>query len=119
MDEYIIIKRNFGDYDGLILCLTFESLLTYVQNIKFPLSKNKNEEMILIDQLLITGNGANRFLCCTLKNGKLDLRTAHIVNPSEYYRKKTVEFLHDNFCYVENSILTETQRQKIKEKIVF
>ena len=33
MDEYIIIKTNFGDYDGLILCLTFESLLTYVQNL--------------------------------------------------------------------------------------
>ena len=52
-------------------------------------------------------------------NGKLDFRTAHTVIPAEYYRKKTVEFLHDNYCYVENSILTEAQRQKIKDKIVF
>ena len=49
----------------------------------------------------------------------MDFRTAHTVIRAEYYRKKTVEFLNDNYCYVENSILTEAQRQKIKDKIVF
>ena len=58
-------------------------------------------------------------MSCLFKNGKLDFRTAHTVIPAEYYRKKTVEFLHDNYRYVENSILTEAQRQKIKDKIVF
>lgn len=119
MNEYKIIKTNDGDYGRLVLCLTFESLLTYIQKIEYSLSENKTDEMILIDQLLIAGDGSNRFMSCLFRNGKLDLRTAKIVFPAEYYRKKTVEFLHDNYCYVENSILTEIQKQKIKDKIVF
>lgn len=119
MNEYKIIKTNVEGYDRLVLCLTFESLLTYIKKIECSLSGTETDEIILIDQLLITGDGANRFMSCLFKNGKLDFRTAHTVIPAEYYRKKTVEFLHDNYCYVENSILTEAQRQKIKDKIVF
>ena len=116
MNEYKIIKTNVEGYDRLVLCLTFESLLTYIKKIECSLSGTETDETILIDQLLITGDGANRFMSCLFKNGKLDFRTAHTVIPAEYYRKKTVEFLHDNYCYVENSILTEAQRQMIKDK---
>lgn len=119
MNEYKIIKTNVEGYDRFILCLTFENLLTYIEKIECSLAKTKTDNTILIDQLLITGDGANRFISCLFKNGKFDLKTAHTVIPSEYYREKTVEFLHDNYCYVENSILTESQRQKIKDKIVF
>ena len=30
MNEYTIIKTNVEDYDRLVLCLSFESLLTYI-----------------------------------------------------------------------------------------
>lgn len=119
MNEYKIIKTNVGDYDILVLCLTSESLLNYIKKIECSLSETDTEETILIDQLLITGDGANRFMSCLCKNGKLDFRTAHTVVPEEYYRKKTIEFLHDNYWYVENSILTDGQKQKIKDKIIF
>lgn len=119
MKEYKIIETNIEGYDRLVICLTFESLLTYIKKLEHSLSKAKTDETILIDQLLTTGDGANRFMSCLFKNGKLDFKTAHTVIPSEYYREKTVEFLHDNYCYVENSILTEEQRQRIKDKIVF
>ena len=119
MNEYKIIKTNVEDYDRFVLCLTFESPLTYVKEIECSLSGAEKDETILIDQLLVTGDGANRFMSCLFKNGKLDFRTAHAVTPAEYYREKTVEFLHDNYCYVENSILTEAQRQKIKDKVIF
>ena len=81
--------------------------------------EESNEERILIDQLLITGNGSNRFMSCIFSNGRLDFKTAQIVTPSEFFRKETVEWLHDNYSYVENSILTEEQRQMKKDKIVF
>ena len=116
MNEYKILKTNVKGYDRLVICLTSESLLTYIKKIECSLSGTETDETILIDQLLITGDGANRFMSCLFKNGKLDFRTAHAVVPSEYYRKKTIEFLHDNSWYVENSILTEAQRQKIKEE---
>jgi muramoyltetrapeptide carboxypeptidase LdcA involved in peptidoglycan recycling len=37
----------------------------------------------------------------------------------EYYKKETVNWLHNNYCYVEHSILTEDQKQKIKNNIIF
>ena len=56
MNEYTIIKTNVEDYDRLVLCLSFESLLTYIKKIEQTLAKDNVDEKILIDQLLITGN---------------------------------------------------------------
>lgn len=119
MNEYIILNTYVDGYDRHVLCLSFESLLSYIRKIESVLSKEAREERILIDQLLITGNGSNRFLSCVFSNGRLDFRTAQIVTPSKFFRKETVEWLHDNYSYVENSILTEEQRQMIKDKIAF
>ena len=74
---------------------------------------------ILIDQLFITGDGNNRFISCNFKNGKLDFKTVHVVSPVDFFRKETVQWLHDNYSYVEHSILTESQRQKVKAGIAF
>lgn len=119
MNEYEIIKTNAEGYDRFILCLTFESLFSYIHEIEKALSQIETNEIILIDQLLVTGDGTNRFMSCPFSKGKFDFRTAHTVTPEEYYRKKTVEFLHSHYYYVENSILTETQKQKIRHKVIF
>lgn len=119
MNEYIIIKTNIKEYDRLILCLTFESLLTYIHKIEDNLEKNVGIEHVLIDQLLITGDSSNRFIRCNCSRGKLDLDTAQIVKPSDYFKKETVKWLHNNYDYVRNSILTDEQRQKIKDNIIF
>lgn len=71
------------------------------------------------DGSYITGDGDNRFLCCDFENGKLDFKTAHIVSPADSFREETVQWLRDNYQYVEYSILTESQRQKIKDDITF
>lgn len=119
MEEYIIINTNVEGYDRFVLCLSFESLWTYIKKIEDALAKNNTTERVLFDQLLITGNGSNRFMSCDFSEGKLDFRTAHIVMPTDYFRKETVDWLYNNYYYVENSILTEEQRQKIKDKIIF
>lgn len=119
MSEYIMLNTHVDGYDRLVLCLSFESLLSYVRKIEAVLAVETKEEKILIDQLLITGNGTNRFMSCKFSNGRLDFQTAQIVTPAEFFRKETVEWLHDNYSYVENSILTEDQRQKIKDNVVF
>lgn len=119
MNEYTIIKTNVEDYDRLILCLSFESLLTYIKKIEQVLAKDNLDEKVLIDQLLITGNGTNRFMSFSFSHGKFDIKTAQVVNPTEYYRKETIEWLHNNYHYVEHSILTAEQRQKIKDNIFF
>lgn len=119
MSEYIMLNTHVDGYDRFILCLSFESLLSYIRKIEIVLAEETKEEILLIDQLLITGNGTNRFMSCKFSNGRLDFQTAQIVTPTEFFRRETIEWLHDNYSYVENSILTEGQRQKIKDKIVF
>lgn len=119
MNEYIIFNTNVDGYDRLVLCLSFESLLSYIRKIEAVLAKETRKERILIDQLLIAGNGTNRFMSCEFSNGRLDFKTAQIVTPAEFFRRETVEWLHNNYSYVENSILTVEQRQKIKDNIVF
>ena len=119
MNEYKIIKTNAGGYGRLVLCLSFETLLYYINRIEKALSDITKDAIILIDQLMITGDGPNRFMSCEFSNGRLDYKTAQIVAPTESFRKEIVEFLHNNYCYVKNSILTDAQRQKIRDKITF
>ena len=56
---------------------------------------------------------------CDFSHGKLDFITARIVNPANFFREETVDLLHDNYGYVENSILTDSQRQKVRDKVAF
>ena len=119
MSEYVILQTNREEYDRFVLCLSSESLLSYISKIEDTLALDAKEERILIDQLLVTGNGTNRFLSCEFANGKIDFATARIVVPDEYYRKEAIVWLHDHDSYVENSILTEKQRQKIRNKVAF
>lgn len=102
-----------------VLCLSSESLLSYIRKIEAELTEDTKEKRILIDQLLITGNGTNRFVSYVFSNGRLDFKTAQNVTPAEFFRKETVKWLHNNYSYVKNSILTEEQRQKIKDNIAF
>lgn len=119
MNEYTILRTNKEDYDRLVLCLSSESLFEYIEKIEQTLAEDNLDGKVLIDQLFITGNGTNRFMSIFFSHGKIDLKTAQTVNPTDHYRKATVEWLHNNYHYVEHSILTADQRQKIKDNIVF
>lgn len=119
MSEYIIKKISKDGYDRFLLLLTCESIFDYIKNIEETLTILNTSGRVLIDQLFLTGNCDNRFISCEFKDGKLDFKTAHFVNPSYYFRKETVNWLHNHYNYVENSILTETQREKIMNEIVF
>ncbi len=119
MDEFAIIKTNIKEYDRLILCLTYESLLTYIHKIERNLQGNIGVKHILIDQLLITGNSSNRFIKCSFLKGRLDLNKAQIVKPSDYLKRESVKWLHNNYHYVTNSILSDEQREKIKDNVIF
>lgn len=119
MEGYIIKKICKDGYDRFLLWLSFESLLDHLDSIEESLNKLNTSGKILIDQLFLTGDGANRFISCEFKDGKLDFRTACIVKPADFFREKTVDWLHNHYSYVENSILTESQRQKIRDGIAF
>lgn len=119
MDEFTIIQLNNDSYDIFLLCLTFESIATYKQSIESSNYIRGQSGKILIDQLLVTGNGSNRFICCDYFNGVLDFASVKIVQVNEYFKSITVKWLHDHNEYVKYSILTEKQRQYIRNCIPF
>ncbi len=119
MNCCLIEEIDFCGYDRFLLCLTFESIVNYLTEIESAPAMIKCSGKILIDQLLVTGDGDNRFISCSFLDGKLDMPTAQIVIPDRRFRSITVKLLHDNFVYVEHSILTEHQRERIKKGISF
>lgn len=119
MDEFTIIQLNNDSYDIFLLCLTFESIATYKQSIESSNYIRGKTGKILIDQLLVTGNGPNRFICCNYFNGFLDFTSARVVPANYYYKSITVEWLHRHNEYIEYSILTAKQRQYIRDSIPF
>ena len=119
MNTFVIKETNTDGYDRFLLWLSFESLIDNLSSIEEAPNMVNSSGRILIDQLFITGDGDNRFMCCDFRNGKLDFKTAHIVSPVESFRKETIQWLHNNYGYVEHSILKESQRQKVKAGIVF
>lgn len=76
MSEYIIFNTNVDGYDRYVLFLSFESLFFYIRKIEILLAEGKREERILIEQLLITCNGTNRYMSRVVSDGRLDFRTA-------------------------------------------
>lgn len=119
MDEFVIHKVKTSGYDRFLLCLTFESITTYKSLVESsPLIKCQTGK-ILIDQLLVAGNGQNRFISCEYVSGILDFTTAQAVHPDDYYKKIAVKWLNSHYAYVEHSILTEEQRYYIRECIPF
>ncbi len=119
MKDYTIVKTKAEDYERLIICLSFEGLVPYMEKIEQELAKENVDGKVLIDQLFITGNGINRFMSISFSNGKFDTATAAVINPPKCCRKDTIEWLHNNYNYVEYSILTAEQRRKVKENIAF
>lgn len=112
--DYKICVLPSDHYACLITCLTYESILNYVEMVQSDLVKEGiYYGIILIDQLLVTGNGKNRFLALRLKDGKLMFDTAINVVADVYYRLLTSNALRTNPMSLKNSILTQEQKSKI------
>lgn len=119
LNSCLIESVDFCGYDRFLLCLTFESIVNYLAEIESAPEIEKCSGKILIDQLLVTGDGDNRFISCSFLNGKLDFSTAQVVTPDGRFRSITIDRLQKNYVYVEHSILTEYQRDCIRKGISF
>ena len=119
MNSCLIEKIDFCGYNRFLLCLTFKSVVNYLSEIESAPEMVTCSGKVLIDQLMVTGDGDNRFISCNYLNGKLDMTTGQIVIPDDRFRSITIERLHENYIYVEHSILTEHQRECIKKGILF
>ena len=119
MKEYELKIIENCEYNRFLLCLTFESLFYYLKRIETEPTIYNSSGTLLIDQLLITGNGINRYLRCSFYNGKIDVSTAINVTPDEECRQISLAILKENIAILNNSILTEKQKANIINGILF
>lgn len=119
MKEYSICELSGKEYDRFLLCLTFDSVMNYLGNIEEEPIISGSKGTIIIDQLLVAGNGRNRFIICPYNYGELDIESAKNVVPSEWCKKMSVDLLRENLESLHNSILTDRQRECIRQGIAF
>lgn len=96
MKPFEFVNLEDKEYDSFILCLTNESLFSYWDQIESSNGILNQTGRLLIDNLLVTGDEANRFIECVYQNGKIDITTAKVTSPNEYYRKLSIKLLRKN-----------------------
>lgn len=119
MKTYDICQLTGKEYDGLLLCLSFENILHYLNEIENELALSSSHGVLLIDQLLVTGNEYNRYMVCSYSNHKIDISTAENVLPNDWYRQLSIKMLQKNWNVLSNSILTDEQKENIRCGIAF
>lgn len=119
MRNYILYELSNDQYDYQLLCLTYESILNYLDQIENDLVLRNRSGKLLIDQLLVTGNGRNRFIACEFRDGEIILSTARNVVPENKYRDLTVKLLQLNYELLKCSILSDHQRELVMEGQAF
>lgn len=115
MRDFEIKRINIDSSNKLfILCLSHQSIATYIDEIaNHPLIALKTGS-ILIDQLLVTGDGDNRFIECHFSKGIIDFESMHNVIPTKEDKLLSLSLLQRNYQYLHNSILTDEQRYQIQ-----
>ena len=105
--DYLI--RQLNSRQCYLLCMNENSIL-------YNLAEIENEDLILfnegeliVDQLLVAGNGRNRFLSCRFANGELELSSAKNIEPSDGIRRISSKLLLKNIDLLDSSILTDAQ----------
>lgn len=119
MSNYLLYQLNNDQYDYLLLCLTYESILNYLDQLENDQLIQNSSGKLLIDQLLVTGNGKNRFIACDFKHGEIILSTAINVTPENKYKDLTIKLLQQNYELLKYSILSTHQRELILEGQTF
>ena len=113
MNNYYISKLNIDQY--YLICMDCNSILNYVDQIEAEYAIRSNEGELIVDQLLVAGNGKNRFLSCLFSYGEIKLGSAKNIEGSLNYKKITSEVLCQYYEFIKYSILTKSQLERIKE----
>ena len=116
MKEYVLYGLDEELYDVLLLCLSHKNVFSLCEEIrKEPLIKCGRGN-ILLDQLLVTGNGNNRFVIIPYEYGVIDFSKAHNTTVNSKIRELSVELLKANIASLHNTILTDTQQEMVRNR---
>lgn len=116
---YILADCYSGSYDWQVICLSYDSIYSYIQLIQDELKfQNVNKAKVVFDQLLITGNSTNRFLSIEFHENMFLFDTAKNIIPELSIKQKTHSILAQNIKLLDNCVLTKKQVDMIKKGLV-
>lgn len=116
---YILSNCYSSSYDWQVVCLSYDSIYSYIQLIQNDLkTQNVRKAKVVFDQLLITGNNINRFLSIEFDDNSFLFNTAQNITPEMSIRQKTHSILLKNIRLLDNCVLTEKQVNMIKKGLV-
>jgi len=116
MNNYFVKQLNKDQY--YLICMNYYGILNYIDEIEKEALIQFNEGNIVIDQLLVAGNGKNRFITCQFSYGKIKLDTAIYVSDTDEFRRISSEFFSQHLDTLKYSILTDSQIELLRQKQV-
>ena len=116
MKDYVLYGLDGEKHDVLLLCLSHENVFTFYEDVqKEPVIQN-GTGTILLDQLLVTGNGENRFVTLPYNQGMIDFSRAENATVNHEIRRLSVELLNKYITSLQDTILTEAQQEMVQNK---
>lgn len=118
MNKFGIICTDNENYRAFIIMRCSDSPLQYLDQIQKALSEKKISGNILIDQLLHSGNNAERFIKAYFDSKQFDAKTFNFENISKdaEYRKISCSYFK-NAKLIKYSLLNTTQKRMMEEEI--
>ena len=113
MSKYYLEKLSNDQL--FLVCIDYNSILNYLNEVEKEVLLQSNEGEIIIDQLLVAGNGNNRFISCQFSCGEIKLETAKNIEGIRKYKQISTNVLKEYLNLLKYTILTDTQIELISQ----
>ena len=114
MKKYILKKLNNSKYDYLVISLTFESVLVFINSLEKELKKEINK--IIFDLALVNGTKKNRYTIAIFENGKVDISSFKILSPNmldDKIKSISLDYFLKHKNIFKNSVLNKIEINKL------
>lgn len=95
--------------------MDYQSVLNYLSDVEDERLIQSNSGELIIDQLLVAGNGKNRFLSCQFSHGEINLNTAKNIAATDNFKSISSKVLAQNIDRLKYSILSDNQLELIRQ----
>jgi hypothetical protein len=113
MMNYLLKQLNKDLY--YLVCMDYNGVLNYLDEVENEPLLQSNAGELVIDQLLVTGNGRNRFLTCQFSYGEIRLDTAKNIDSKDAYKTISAKLLKENIDALKYSILSDSQIDLLRQ----
>lgn len=121
MKSYFLYCNNdkLLDFQYMVIATSFESPLSEYKQISEELRSLNFEGNVLFDMLAYNGVNSERFFTVYFDKTNFDFKTLNYLEipRTSYYRKTTQSILKDNHLFLNNSVLSNAQKNLILHDI--